>query len=219
MRFIVHELPYEQPIAAGRYVYRRQDQPTGAMESWRLTAAVDGYKILRVDLDAREAESGDSYLYHLTLNPAGQPERLNFRFFRPGLQIRGNVLFEPGRVTLSREINGEREDGEAPFPAGTLFWFPATAGLSLVGGCQGASQELPAVMLDREVQFDLRPVTITLATGVPEMVLVRGEPVETQPVSLVWLDQERHLWLDEYCWPVQMRREDLQAVTERYARY
>ncbi len=60
MRFIVHEQAYEKPIAAGQLRYERDGRATGAIESWRLTRAVEGYEILRVDLDARTAESGHS---------------------------------------------------------------------------------------------------------------------------------------------------------------
>ncbi len=73
MRFIIHQLPYERPIVAGQLRYERDGAPTGAVEQYRLTAAVDGYRFLRVDLDARTAPSGRSTLYHLTLNPDGQP--------------------------------------------------------------------------------------------------------------------------------------------------
>ena len=76
MRFIIHELPYERPLLSGRLRYERDGVPSGAVESWRLTAAVDGYRFLRVDVDAREAPSGRSWLYHLTLNPAGLPDRV-----------------------------------------------------------------------------------------------------------------------------------------------
>ena len=71
MRFIIHELPYERPLLAGRLRYERDGQPTGAIEFWRLTDAVDGYRFLRVDLDARDAASGRSWLYHATLDAAG----------------------------------------------------------------------------------------------------------------------------------------------------
>lgn len=219
MRFLVHELPFEQPVAAGRYTYFRDGQPTGVIESWRMTAVVDGYHILRVDLDARQAPGGESTLYHLTLNPAGQPERLNFRFFRPGRRVQGNVLFEPGRLILSRETDGNRQDGEQEILPGTLFWFPTAAGFSLLNSCRGAVSGQPAVILDREDRFTLQPVSLDVATGVPEVIAVRGVNVETQPVTIRWTGRERRLWLDAHCWPVQVQRGDLVAVTTQYARY
>ena len=94
MRFIIHELPYEKPVAAGRFRYEQNSQATGAVEHWRLTTAVDDYHFVRVDLDARAATSGHTYLYHLVLNPAGRPERLHYRFWTTGVEVTGNILLD-----------------------------------------------------------------------------------------------------------------------------
>jgi len=74
-------------------------------------------------------------------------------------------------------------------------------------------------MLDRNAYFALRPVSISVTTGVPETIKVRGKRAETQPATVRWADQERHVWLDEYSWPVQVQRDNLFAVTTQYARY
>ena len=42
MRFIIHELPYERPLRAGRLRYERDGRPTGAVEPGRLSEAADG---------------------------------------------------------------------------------------------------------------------------------------------------------------------------------
>ena len=89
MRFLIHELPYERPLLAGRLRYRRDGAPMGAVESWRLTDAAEGYRFLRVDMDAREAPSGHSHLYHATLDPSGRLEQLKFRFWGQGHEVEG----------------------------------------------------------------------------------------------------------------------------------
>jgi hypothetical protein len=92
MRFIIHELPYEKPLLAGQLRYERDGQLTGAVESWRLSDAVDGYQFLRIDLDARQAPSGRSYLYHLTLSSAGVLEQIKYRFWGDGIEAGGTVV-------------------------------------------------------------------------------------------------------------------------------
>lgn len=220
MRHLIHELPYETPLAAGRYQYAQAGQPTGTLESWRLTAAVDGYRLLRVDLDARAAASGDSYLYHLMLNPAGTPERLNFRFFRPGRRIDGTLLFEPGRVTLAADVNGARHEATAHFPAGTLFWFPATAGLGLLAGLApaGAANQ-PALTLDKAADFAPLPVQLSARPGPPETLMVMGRARPAHPLTLTWTAQQRTIWLDEHHWPLKMARGPLTATATRYVRF
>lgn len=99
MRFIIHEMPYERPLLAGRLRYERDGVPTGAVELWRITNAVDGYRFLRVDLDAREAESGRSSLYHVTLNPAGRPEQLKFRLWGNGPEVSGSLVWNQARLS------------------------------------------------------------------------------------------------------------------------
>lgn len=219
MRFLVHELSYETPVAAGRYAYFENEQPTGAVESWRLTEAIDGYRILRVDLDARAAKSGDSYLYHLTLNPAGRPERLNFRFFRAGLRIQSNVLFEREQVTLSREVNGERRDEEWTPEMEFCFWFPAAAGLSLLTTCGTCGAARPALTLEKEADFGLRATALTLVAGEVEEIVIQEQARLVRPVTVQWADQMRVMWLDEQGWPVQVARNDLLARQTQYVRY
>jgi hypothetical protein len=218
MRFLVRELAYETPVAAGRFQYYRHGEPTGAVEAWRLTEALDGYRILRVDLDARAAESGDSYLYHLLSDPAGAPERLMFRVFRLGYRIQGNVLFEPEQVTLSREVNGERRD-EAWTPADDFcFWFPATAGLGALAGCLAADDQ-PGLTLDKASDFGLMATTLSRNEGEPEQIAVQGRPHVARLFTFRWAEQTRVVWLNEQGWPVQAQRDDLLIRQTYYVRY
>ncbi len=121
---------------AGEYRYELDGQPTGAVETWRLTAAAEGYQFLRVDLDARAAASGHTYLYHALVGPDGQVERLKFRFWTQasgGLQVTGDVVLESDSVSATRTVNGKASEQVIDLPKGYRFWFPSVAGLHFAG--------------------------------------------------------------------------------------
>lgn len=196
MRFIVHEQAYEQPIAAGQLRYARDGRATGAVESWRLTKAVEGYEILRVDLDARAAESGHSYLYHLVRRADKTPERLSYRFWGDDLMIEGTLLLEETVVTNTRTVNGTTYTDDVDLPSGYGFWFPSSIGLGLLAGFGGGTAvTLASVNGNRLSVFGLQVVE----------VVVMGE----RPLTIRWLENERRIWLDEHGWVVKMEREGL----------
>lgn len=217
MRFLLHEQPYEKPIASGRFVYERDGQSTGAVENWRLTDAAAGYRFLRVDLDGRAGPSGNSSLFHLTLNSQGQPERLLFRFFGRAGQVKGTVLFEDHLLTVVRELPGqERQEDEL---VASYFWFPSTVGLGLLAGLTGEGQ-VKAVLLDAAALFTPRFVTLHYHQGQPETVTVMGKQWKTRPLTLTWADQTRTIWLDAHHQPLLMQRQDgLCGRETRYVRY
>lgn len=219
MRTLIRELPYERPIAAGRYRYERDGEPTGAIESWRLTAAQEGYHFLRVDLNAQAAESGDSYLYHLTLDAAGRPDRLSFRFFGSDFQASGNVLFAGNTVTLARTVDGRRLEMERDLPSGYAFWFPATAGLALLARKADDGETVPGATLDKDEQFALRFLDVHIRPGRPQPDTIMGKEIVLRPLTISWADQQRTIWLDQHEWPLKMEREGLAAVETRYIRY
>ncbi|MFW6097391.1 MAG: hypothetical protein ACOC9Z_04910 [Chloroflexota bacterium] len=214
MRKLIHELPYERPVAAGRFEYFENGLATGAVEVWQLNAARDGYRFLRVDLNAA-ASSGDNVLFHLAVDAEGRPQRLKFHFFRQGAQVRGDVLFDEDRALLTREVDGRRVESEAAFATARPFWFPSGAGLGLLAKAQSGA----GLTLRREAAFDLWPVDVVLQEGPEEMVTVMGREVQTRQLRARWEHEERVLWLDEAGWPVRVRRGDLVAQERRYVRY
>ncbi|HID52550.1 MAG TPA: hypothetical protein EYP41_11000 [Anaerolineae bacterium] len=222
MRFIVKEQRYEKPIAAGLLQYERDSRPTGAVEHWRLTQAVEGYEILRVDLDARAAPSGQSSLFHLVRQGNGRPERLNYRFWGDGLEIRGTLLFAETHVTATRTVNGETFTEETALPAGYGFWFPSTVGLGLlagfVGGTATSVNSVQAVTLGSG--FSLQVVDVRLTLGELAELEIARRVAAVRPLTIRWQDEERLIWLDEHEWPVMMRRGDgLTAVETHYIWY
>jgi hypothetical protein len=220
MRSLIHELPYEQPLAAGLLRYERDGRATGAVEHWQLTAAVHGYRFLRVDLDARDAASGESTLFHLTLSPQGWPERLRFRFFRPGCDVDGHLLFDEGRLTLSRRVNRVRHEEEVALLPGYAFWFPSTIGLGLLATYADQVAPLTAMTLHKATDFDLRATEVTFRHGESGALHIGRDELPVRLLDVRWQEQQRLLWLDETGWPVKMKRGDgLTAVETRYIRY
>ena len=214
MRFIVKEQRYEKPIAAGLLRYERDGRTTGAVEHWRLTQAVEDYEILRVDLDARAAPSGQSSLFHLVRQGNGRPERLNYRFWGDGREIRGTLLFAETYVTATRTVNGETFSEEAALPAGYGFWFPSSVGPGLLAGfAEGTAVTLGST-------FSLQVVDVHLAPGELAELEIARRVVAVRPLTIRWQDEERVVWLDEHEWPVMMQRGDgLTAVETHYIWY
>jgi hypothetical protein len=232
MRFIIHELPYETPVAAGLFRYERDgQQPTGLQEHWRLTTAVDGYRFLRVDVDGQGTAAGESALYHLTINPAGRPERLQFLYWNAaGDGVSGNVLFEETVIAVTRDMNGERIEEEVAVAAGYGFWLPSAAGLGLLvegeqrmGGMERIDTEgelkRMVVTLDGARGFGLVAAEVRLSGSVAETVWVMGKAVTAERVTLFWGERPYTLWLDEHRWPLKVEEGGGTAVESRYIRY
>ena len=219
MRFIIHELPYERPLLAGRLRYERDGLPTGAVESWRVTNAVDGYRFLRVDLDAREAESGRSSLFHVTLNPVGRPEQLKFRLWGSGLEASGSVVWEKGEIISARQVDGVAYQDVAK---GEAFWFPAGAGLALLSLCVGEPRgvTMSATATDPAELMKLVETPVAIALGEAALEDVAEELLVVRPLQVNWKDQGRTVWIDPEGRPLRLRRDDgLTAVAERLVRY
>ena len=224
MRFIIHEMPYEKPLTAGQWNYVLDGQDTGALEHWRLTEAMDGYRFLRVDLDARAAQSGRSYLYHLMLDEQGNPVQLKYRLWTGGLEISGTVLLEEDAVIVTRKTAGVRQEDVLEVPAGYAFWFPATAGLSLLTGLAEANN-VTAVTL-RTAAADPASLMGPVLTAVdirdepPKVIDVMGTTQTLRGITIKWEDQRRRLWADAGGWPLMMERDDgLTAVITRAIKY
>jgi hypothetical protein len=218
MRFIIKEQPYEKIVAAGQYRYELDGVPTGAVESWRVTAVTDGYQFLRVDLDAREAESGHSYLYHAVLNPDEQIERLKFRFWGAGLEIVGDVVLEETAVSVTRTINDQTFDEVLTPPKGYRFWFPSVAGLHFAGW--RGNDPKTAVTLNSHIggpdTLEAQVVTFDyhmLITDYKEMEIA-GQLRKYVPHKLAWNDQIRIILrsYDKSRWPLGMVRMDEECV-------
>jgi len=183
MRFIIHELPYERPLLAGRLRYLRDGAPMGAVESWRLTAAAEGYRFLRVDMDAREAASGHSHLYHATLDPSGRLEQLKFRFWGQGHEVVGSVVRQGDELIGSRRVDGRAYEDVARAGA---FWFPTGGGLALLAEYAGETQgvRLALDLSDPARLLALQETPVTIEWGEAEMEQVDGAPPSVRPLRV-----------------------------------
>ncbi|MEM7332142.1 MAG: hypothetical protein AAF490_08620 [Chloroflexota bacterium] len=223
MRFIVREQGYEKPIASGQFRYEEDGVPTGAVESWRLTTAVSGYQILRVDLDARNASSGDSYIFHLVQQDDGTPERLGYRYWSTGLMIEGTVLFEGDQVSCRRNVNGRTLEEVIPVCDG--FWFPSTIGLGIASKLSNKADLTTATLNNQPNQEETlalmeKSVSQTSDDDQSELTL-NGKTYTVTPTTFSWQSSTRTVWLDiNKNWPLKMTREDgLTAVETRYIWY
>ncbi len=219
MRFIIHELPYERPLLAGQLRYERGGQPTGTVESWRLSDAADGYRFLRVDLDARGGESGRSWLYHVTLNPAGQPEQVRGRFWEEGREVNLTVVRQGDEWLATREVDGVAYQDTA---VGEAFWFPAGSGLALLrlsaGQTRGVTLLTDASDPARLLVLVQTPVSIVLDATTVETIGSEMLPVHS--LSVAWGQSRRAVWLDNDGRPLRLWRDDgLTAVAQRLVRY
>ena len=203
MRFLIHEMGYERPISAGTLRYERDGKPTGAVEKWRLTQAVEGYRFLRIDLDGRE-NNGDSTLYHLTLTDTYEIERINFRFWNETVKINGNLILEDAGISLARTVNNERVENVTDKRL-SLF-FSAGMGLSFAGRLAG---KMSAFYLNEA--FELMETELSVEKCVDG---------DSECRQLRWQDQHRTIWLSSDGWVIKMQRPDgLTAQATRSIQY
>lgn len=207
MRFLLKEQPYEKRIAAGTLRYERDGQPTGALEHWRYTHALDGYKFLRVDLDGRES-SGDTFLYTVLLNSDGRLEDLRWRFYNAAFHAGGQVLFDGRHATAVREVEDSHFEEETELVDGVAFFFPAVLGLWLLKD----KQLHTAVTLD---MHNREPADFMKMVSFPAEL----KHIDTA-LNLEWVRQDRQLDFGKHGWPIHMARPDgLTAVEQRIAVY
>jgi hypothetical protein len=221
MRFLVQEQPYEKRLAAGLLRYALDGEPVGTTEEWRLTQAPDGYTVLRVDLDSRSAESGNSYLYHLVSDADGAPQRLTYRFYGSnGTVVKGNVLFDTEGITNSREVNGTRFEDE--LSGAGVFFFPSSMGLAFLARNPQLETAWTLNMYDEEnleALFGLVAIRPKITVGEDEVVEIGRNQRNARRVTITWADQTRHIWLSADNWTLQMQRDDgLTALETRFIR-
>ena len=212
MRFIIHEQLTETLLAAGAYRYAQDGRPTGAVESWRLTRVAPGYQALRVDLDARDAPSGHSYLYHYVRQSNGRPARLTYRFWNQAaaaasLKVEGKLIFSETDVVGTHVVNGRSHEIQFDLPPGYVAWFPSVAGLGLAAAAPGQQTGLT---LQNEVggADALRPQVVSFHTqhlADSAEVAIGRRTVPAISVRITWNAHQRLVACDAHGWPVTMQ--------------
>ncbi|MEM7113493.1 MAG: hypothetical protein AAF614_13735 [Chloroflexota bacterium] len=225
MRFITREQPYETPISAGQLRYEQDGEPTGGVEHWRLTAALEGYRVLHIDRDERFAPSGNSYLYHAFVNENGRFERLKFRFWGSGLQVTGNVLIEDDEIVMRREVNGESFDQTLAVSGNDVaFWFPSAVAMAWAVGNGEPHVRPTAVLLQANLSsdkpFTLEQLPITRTQDDPTTLKITGKERQVLPTTVSWTDKSETMWIDEHGAVLMIDGgKGRTAVATRYLRY
>jgi len=215
MRFIIREQEYEQLLAAGRLKYR-----SGVLESWRLTGAVDGYTVMRIDLDRRDAGQQRSTLIHLLINPGGQLERAKLRDFSTGSDLSGDVLVDGNSMDVSRATETGVMHDLIKRPAGFGLLLPGLVGLALFVWHASHDQDHSAIWLDPARQFAPRQVSVEIDPMEQESIAVTGQTLVVRPYLIGQNGNHQTIWLDEYGLPVRVDDEEgLRALEDRYVRH
>jgi hypothetical protein len=186
-----------------------------------LSAAHDGYHFLRVDLDARQAASGRSYLYHAVLDQARRPMRMKYRVWRGVDEVIGNVHLEEDAVLFSGSFGEHRFEELITVPEGYEFWFPSCIALGLLAMSQFTGNVTGVALVISDTQID-GPALMPLVTGLEKIGARPEESLESGqgPVRLFWENQQRSNWLDSSGWPRRMIRQDgLLAVESQLVNY
>jgi hypothetical protein len=227
MRFIIREQDYEQLVAAGRLRYR-----SGAHEHWRLTEAIDGFRVLRVDLDRRETTAASTTLMHLLLDPNGRPERLKLRHFAPANShhessdesadgsVDVDVLVDGSTLTVSRSRKDKVTQDEYILPPGFGLLMPSTVGLALfVWGSRGQGRA-QAIELDQRRCYAPANTMLELDAMDKETLTVTGQLVAVRPYLIRRDGVNSTTWLDEIGLPMRLEAENgRQAIEDRYVRH
>lgn len=226
MRNLIQEMDYEIPIASGSLRFERDGQATGMVEAWRFTSALDGYHVLRIDLDSNDSTNQELLLFHILLNPEMAIERVKFRFFASQFEVQGDLQFEIDGFSLDRllvnrlEKKKERKIEEIIYKADAVFSVPTIAGLSLTAAKSCDDRRISIVTLDKKSAFTARDDYADFSYGEEEEREVLRQPVVVRPCSIKWKEKETTLWLDRYNWPVEIRFSDGQTAADAaYWRY
>lgn len=213
MRFLVHEKGYERLRVRGAYRYAYADEPTSAIEIWRLTATAAGDLILRIDLDGRPGD-GASTLFHAILTADLAPVRVTYRrLLADGGRIAGNLLADGGMLTNSRTLADAHYVEElAQLP----LLLPSVAGLGWLQRQMRAADGSAFAVLNHADDLPAGQLRLTALDGgwhaAPELaqtVHVGPTPHATTAATLRWGDQTRTLWCDVASgWPLMMARGD-----------
>jgi hypothetical protein len=155
------------------------------------------------------------------LNENGRPERLRFRQWSGEHKIAGNLLFEDGVITASREVDDESFAEELAVTEVVGFWLPSSVGLSLLAQQQVTSAvSLRPTRSKQHDLFSLFRTDIQLSWDENEEIVVMGRAHQSRPFIVQWADQQYTVWLDEQNGVLQMKGGNrLTAVATRLVHY
>ena len=219
MRFIIREQDYEKLVAAGQLPYLSAGVETGAVESYRLTQAVEGFSVMRIDLDRRGTTEASSTLFHLLLDPGGRPERLKLRCFSRTGSLEADVLVEDESFSVSRTSGEDVFQNEMQRPRGYGLLLPTAVGLGLFVHGNPAGRSAGAIMLDETRRYAPVRTSVEIDPQDEEVMTVTGQIVVVRSYLIRQNGAKCKIWLDDHGLPVRLDDEDGSlAVERRYVR-
>ena len=215
MRFIIREQEYEVLIAAGRLKYR-----SGAVESWRLTEAVDGFQVMRIDLDFRDSSAANGLLMHVLLDSGKRLERLKLRNLAADGPVGVDALASEGLLTVSRIIENGMEYEELRQPPGFGLLLPGFIGLGLVVHCLTGEGPTSVIELSTEKHYEPSQLTVEVNELDAETIAVTGQALAVRPYLIRKNGMTRTIWLDKHGLTVRIDDDEgTLAVEDRYVRH
>lgn len=215
MRFIIREQEYEQLVAAGRLKYR-----SGALESWRFTEAVDGFLVMRVDLDRRDAGAASSILIHLLLDKDGRLERAKLRDFSPEGDVSVDVLVDQDSLSVSEPDSNGIGHYDVDLQPGSGVILPGLVSMALFIRPTDRVQDRSAIVLDPDRRYAPQEQSVEISMLEEESLTVTGQTVAVRPYLIRRDGMSQTIWLDKYGLPVRADDEEgLRALEDRYVRH
>jgi len=215
MRFIIREQDYERLVAAGRLAYR-----SGVTESYQLTEAVEGFLVLRVDLDWRGSGTDQSLLIHMLLDANRQLTRAKLRALSQDYSTKLDVLATDGLFSVNHEGKHGAEYEELERPPGFGLLTPGFVGLGLVLDRSQVSAAVTMVTLDGNEDLVTSSATIEIDELNEELLAVMGQELAVRRYLIRLGHVTYTIWLDNYGLPVRVGDEHgTMAAENRYMRH
>jgi hypothetical protein len=105
---VLHEIrPEEALLSQGTYHYLRSGEPTGQVETWRISHLPNGQEVVRADVDGSKIPGGPHLLTHLQRRVDGRPEWLRLQYMKADRVAAAQYQFEDAEVVIYRQEAGE----------------------------------------------------------------------------------------------------------------
>jgi hypothetical protein len=106
VRVLHEDSPDEVIIAQGQYRYMAAGEPTGQIETWKISRLPDGTQIVRADIDGRQSPLRANLVSHLTRDTEGRPQWLRLRYDHGETMAAAHYSFQFSGVRVFRQVGG-----------------------------------------------------------------------------------------------------------------
>lgn len=215
---------HEKFVASGLYEFEQNGAKIGLTEAWSIHE-VGGAQFIRVDQDGRGYD-GRSSLYEALLNPDGQIERVDVRFYgkkqEAVKEARASYTFFDDRVGIIRVVNRElRFEEEVVMPPGYAIHFASSVLSGFMIPCSFADHPDVRVfspdMISPDAEDFLKGVEMTLAgwefVGLDE-IKIAGKTYSAR----VYQHDDVRIWLDPSDILLREESGSRKIILKQYAR-